>query len=242
MSKRRSQQGGATALLNILTLLLIFGTCIVGVVFIIIYMNPNLVPVRFQPPPPLPTAVLPTVTPTPKVQFPATYTPPPATPTVTATNRPVTKTPISTATVFVLNPSETPTPTATEEITYIFDTQQGTPLHLPNTAYVNLGCEWMGVVGQVIESTGAPIKFQVLEIGGTLNGEPVSAQTVSGGAVQFGPGGFEFSLGDTPIESSGTLYIQLLDQEGHPVSDKIFFDTFSSCEQNMILINFVKTQ
>jgi hypothetical protein len=54
----------------------------------------------------------------------------------------------------------------------------------------------------------------------------------------YGPGGYEFELGEGPVASTQTLWVQLLDQAMLPLSDKIYFDTFSECDKNLILINF----
>ena len=61
---------------------------------------------------------------------------------------------------------------------------------------------------------------------------------MTGTAPEYGKGGYEFVLADQPIASTNTLWIQLLDQADLPLSDKIYFSTYDTCEQNLILINF----
>jgi hypothetical protein len=52
--------------------------------------------------------------------------------------------------------------------------------------------------------------------------------------------GFEFFLGTVPISSKGELFLQLLDQSGLPLSDKIYIDTFNDCSKNLVLVRFKK--
>jgi hypothetical protein len=49
-------------------------------------------------------------------------------------------------------------------------------------------------------------------------------------------------LGDTPINSRDKIYVQLLDQAGLPLSDKVYIDTFSDCQKNLVLVRFKKNR
>jgi len=73
---------------------------------------------------------------------------------------------------------------------------------------------------------------------GELAGTPVELYAISGTATNFGPGGYEIQLADHAIASSHSLYIQLLDPNGLPISPQIYFDTHDSCDENITLINF----
>jgi hypothetical protein len=83
-----------------------------------------------------------------------------------------------------------------------------------------------------------PVTGLVVEIGGSLNGIPVQALGITGGATMLGPGGYEITLGNRPVASEGALWIQLYDVDGTPLSNKIIINTFGNCERNLILVNF----
>jgi hypothetical protein len=85
-----------------------------------------------------------------------------------------------------------------------------------------------------------PVKQLVVELGGTLNGQAISQLSLTGAATQWGPGGYEFALADHPIDSSGTLWLRVLDLNGDPISNRIYFTTYSDCSKNAVLINLVE--
>jgi hypothetical protein len=62
--------------------------------------------------------------------------------------------------------------------------------------------------------------------------------TLTGIALNYGRAGYEFTLADKPIASNDMLWVQLLDQIGAPISEKVYFDTYAECEKNLIIINF----
>jgi hypothetical protein len=63
--------------------------------------------------------------------------------------------------------------------------------------------------------------------------------TLSGGAqAWYGESGFEFVLGDTPIDSTNQLTIQLEDQSYMAISNKVALSTYSACDKNLVLVNF----
>jgi hypothetical protein len=155
----------------------------------------------------------------------------------------------------------TPQPTATLEMTF----QEGTPVAeitpleptvTPFVGYYSfkvqnavnaisgeifkpdLGCNWLGVAGQVFDLQGRPVKGIRVWLKGSLKGYKVDYLGLTLESSPYGPSGFEFTLADAPVNSSGTLYLQLLDQAGIPISDRVYFDTFEDCERNLILINF----
>ena len=95
----------------------------------------------------------------------------------------------------------------------------------------------MGVGGQALDLSGAPVQWLIVQLGGVLDGKQIEQLTMTGTATQYDKGGFEFTLADEPIESTNTLWVQLLDQAGLPLSEKIYFDTFEDCDKNLIVIN-----
>jgi hypothetical protein len=104
------------------------------------------------------------------------------------------------------------------------------------------GCNWFGVAGQAVDKNNASIMYLTLHLGGTLDGKTVDYLSLTGTAPDYGVAGFEFRLGDKPVASNGTLWIQVLDQAGQPLTDRVYFDTFDSCEKNLVLFRFKKTR
>lgn len=146
-----------------------------------------------------------------------------------------------TITPFVI-PTASPTPEITESpVGYPFDLQQGSPIVIANISHPELGCDWMGVAGQALDMSGAPIIGLMIRLGGQLRGGSISQDMLSltGSALNYGRDGYyEFTLADKPIPSKGSLWIQLLNQELVPMSNRVYFDTFDACDKNLIIINF----
>jgi hypothetical protein len=107
---------------------------------------------------------------------------------------------------------------------------------------LDASCNWQGVGGTVDDQNSSPIIGIVVRLAGKLNGKSVELTTVSGISPEYGKSGFEFVLGDTPVNSRDTLYVQLLDQAGLPLSDKVYIDTFSDCKKNLVLVRFKKNR
>ena len=82
----------------------------------------------------------------------------------------------------------------------------------------------------------------VVVLRGFLDGKSVDLTTVTGINKEYGPSGYEFVLGDAPISSDKTLYVQLVDQSGIPLSDKIEVKTYNDCTKNLILVRFKKNR
>lgn len=219
--------------LNLLSGILVAGTVVVGLVFLLLFINPQSSLNPF-PPPTVPVLVLTnTPTPTPKGVLPATWTPTPS-PTLSATPSP---TPTETSTP---TPENSPIPTADLESGTTFGVQDGFPKYEINTYHPDAGCNWLGVAGQIFDSEDSAVSGILVEAGGTLGGLEVSGVTLTGMAPDYGEGGFEISLHTSPVASSDAVWIQLLDQANLPLSEKIYFQTFDSCDSNLIRINFVQ--
>lgn len=234
LPKKPARNKSAT-LWNLLTVLILLMTLCVGGLLLMIFLNPY---IAFNPfkPPPLPTVfTLPTATPTPRYQLPPTWTP---------TVMPLpTNTPEPSPTL--LSPTETIAPTlapgtpeATVEGGMPYVLLQGDPKTIPNIGQPLAGCNWTGVAGQALGIDGAPVIGVFIELTGTFNGQPVYHLTMTGLAPQYGPAGYEITLGERPLASKGTLTVQLLNQAMLPISEKVTFDTFDDCDHNLILINF----
>lgn len=221
---------------NILTILTIITAVCVCMAAALIFINPYL-PLNPFPPPTLPpTAALPTATPTPRVVLPPTWTP-----TATSSPTPVpesTDTPLPSATLpFEVTPDEETTGTPQSGLPFVL--HAGDPVYIPNFAYPDLGCNWMGVGGRAFDLSGAPIAQGLfVQVGGTLNRQSVDLLGMVGMVNNYGTGSYEIKLSDKPLASTRSLWIQLFDQAYIPLSNKIYFDTFADCEKNLILINF----
>ncbi len=223
---------------NILTAIVLLVTICIGLVFLTIFINPYSGLNPYQPPTLPPTLAPPTSTPTPINTPPPTWTPTPTIePTLTFTPRP-TSTPIPSPTPYGM-PSETPT--SEVQGSTAFGLQQGSYNAIPN-AFFNQDdpCGWMGVGGRVLDLTGSSVYYVIVQIGGSLEGRPIDLISVTGSTSELGQGGYVFSLADHPIDSTGTLWIQLQDQQGLALSEKLNFNTYGTCEKNLILINFTQ--
>lgn len=220
--KRRRRFGNI--IFNFLTLIVM--VAIVGVVgvYAMIFINPQ---VGFNPFPPATLPALlgtPTATNTPAVPLPAQWTP-----TASATVAPTdTVVPTETPT---LAPTETPIPQPP------FALQPGNPVRIPNIANED-GCAWMGVGGQVFNLENQPIANLGVHLEGTLDGNPVSLDTVTGSATAIGPSGYVFNLSTEPIASEETLWVQLNDGAGTALSEQVFFTTTTDCNENFVMVNF----
>jgi hypothetical protein len=219
-------------MLSILTLIL---TLCIGAYYVMIFLFPQstLNPLK---PGPGPESVFPTPTFTPILLEP-TWT---VTPTVEASATPslvptYTLEPSSTP-FSLITPSETPTPTITPEapfsatITYIAST----------IIHQDLGCNWQGIGGTVVDANNADMLRMTIRLEGSYNGKTKNDLTVSSIAPAYGKSGYEFFLGTAPIESKDKLYLQLFDQAGVPLSNKISVDTFNDCSKNLALVRFKK--
>lgn len=221
-------------LLSVLTLLLTF--CL-GLYFVLIFVNPAS---ALNPLKPVNPFALPTLTITP-IQLEATWTASPTiVPTITETPRP-TFTPIASPTFFsLIPPTDTPEPTATPKAPFGATVNAIESVIIPHLT--GAACNWLGIGGTVEDSNSSPIVGMVVRVVGTLSGKSVSLTTVSGVSPDYGKSGFEFMLGTVPVSSSGTLYVQLLDQAGLPLSDNIYINTFNDCKKNLVLVRFKRNR
>jgi hypothetical protein len=153
--------------------------------------------------------------------------------------------------VYTLEPSitstsELPQPTATiivlptPFIVSQYVLQTGSPQPTVNFLHPESACDWMGVGGQVFDTSGRPVSNLIIKLTGTLDGAVIELIALTGGAIYLGPGGYEFKLADLPTESSGTLWLTIYNDQGEAISDPITFTTFQDCDKNFILVNFAQ--
>jgi hypothetical protein len=252
---------------NIATLLVLVGTLALGVLFLDIFISPTPSLNPF-PPPPTPTLLqFPTATITP-LSLPATWTPSPTVPpSETPTPRPTytlepsftpffltpqKNTPTQTE-IPTITPTATLTPTPTTTTTLATPTTSPSPTGMPFAATVDYmasttyhpdaGCNWMGVAGLVVDKNNSPILYLSIRLGGKIGDQPIDFRGLSGTAPTYGQSGFEFVLGNKPIASTQSLWIQLFDQQDiMPLTDKIYLDTVEDCAKNLIMVRFKKVQ
>lgn len=227
-------------LLNILTIVVLLGIACLVFYFVSVYRNPRSFLNPF-PPEPSPTVyytITSTITP---IQQPATWTP-----TITTKpNSTRTRAPTWTALPGQLSdtPTLTPSTTFTPSITSTAMPALAEISYQPSTdIYPEKGCAWQGIGGTVFGTDGSPLQFQTVQLGGKLGEVVVNQLKLSGSAPVYGASGFEFVLGNQPVASTQTLWIQLFDNTGKALTDKVYFDTFDDCAQNLVKITFRRTR
>ena len=137
--------------------------------------------------------------------------------------------------------SSTPEPTKTLPPSDMpFQIQPNSPVYLQNFAHADLGCQWMGIAGQVFDATGNPLLNGVVVVEGFLNNKVVDQLTLTGLSTPYGPGGYEIALSDSVIASTNSLFITLYDLTGKALSLPVIIDTFEDCNKNLIVVNFQK--
>jgi hypothetical protein len=179
-------------------------------------------------------------------QSPITETPPKVVDSESPTATTTVESPVATPQATAVVPTNTPElplfPTLTPLPDVWYAPQAGTPLATFNTVHEAAGCSWLGVGGQVFGPDSAPILGLNIMAGGTLSGYQVGGLGTTGMETNIGEGGYEITLADHPVDSTGTVWVQVVNDVGEPLSEKISFDTMNNCEANFILINFVRYQ
>jgi hypothetical protein len=263
VSNRKSRTPLLGLVFNVLTALLMVGTCLSLALVAVVFAAPSLVPAPFRvegsPVAMVTLAALPTLPPPPPETdtssapvFPPTWTPvgtptvtstrpPTATPTATVTNTPkptITPTPTITLTpTKTLTPTPTgPSPTPSNTLSpFNYIMQNGHPTYMQNWTNT-AGCSWLGIAGQAFDLNGHPVQGLYVHLeGGGLN---VDAPT--GAKPAYGPGGYELYLLDHVINTTDTYRVQLRDSAGHALSDWFSIPTFQDCAKNLILVNFAQ--
>lgn len=222
---------------DILTIFALLLTACLVLYFAAIFVSPN---ASYNPLPPKNSkagapAVTPTYTP---IQLEPTWTLTPSpVPSVTPTLFP-TFTPFPSPTPFSLIPAtKTPIPSATSKAPFAvsFEGIKSTIIN-PDTS-----CNWQAVGGTIVDANGAHINAVRVTLNGVYNGKMISEITVSGVTPVYGGiSGFEFFLGEKPVATKGSLVLQLLDQNGAPLSSAVPINTYDDCGQNLTLVRFVK--
>jgi len=132
-------------------------------------------------------------------------------------------------------------PVTSKELKIRYIVQDGNPAYLANFNDLEKGCAWQGVAGQVFGSDQAPVRFLIVKVFGTWNGQEVEKYAVTGmfPARDYGRGGYEIVLGDIAVDSTTPLFVQVFDSDMTPLSEPFEFITKAKCNRNLVLINFV---
>jgi hypothetical protein len=229
-------QGAPMQMWDMLSIVVLILTACIGAYFVFVYLNPtssfNLLPPGGRGPQ-VPTA---TVTP---IGLAATWTP---SPTLELTPS---QTPRPTFTAFFTNtpfslvpPTRTLKPSPTPRAPFGASSSQVES----SLIHPDLACNWAGIGGTVVDTNNSPVIGTVVVLRGTLNGNTIEQQTVSGINKEYGPSGFEFVLGNAPVASNKTLYVQLVDQANIPLSDKVEITTSSECNKNLVIVRFKRNR
>lgn len=117
--------------------------------------------------------------------------------------------------------------------------QPGTPIYSSNLFHPNQGCNWAGVGGQVFDAASQPVQKLVVELNGVVSGKIVYALELTGSASAYGPGGFEFEFAGGPVKTQRAFWLVIYDLQGNHLSEPVYFDTYSDCGRNLVMINFV---
>ena len=230
-------KSSAAPLLNLLTIVVLLATLAAGGFLLWIYLNPTSALNPLPPPTPVGLAPVDPATPLPS----ETPSPQPS-PTLTAT---ITTTPTPRPEVQAATPADTPTPEGSPTPagwSYAFDLQSDPELIKSTLYHPDLGCEWLGIAGQAFDIRSSPAIGIRVQVGGYLGGRDIDLNTLTGAAIAYGRSGYELKLADVPYTSNETLWVRLLDQQGIPLSDKIYFDTSNDCDHNLVIINFKQTR
>ena len=234
--KPSRQRSAPMQMWDMLSLLVLGLTACIGAYFVFVYINPtsafNILPPGGRGP------QIPSATTTP-IGLAATWTPSP-TLELTPSNTPrPTFTPFFTNTPFSLvPPTRTLRPSATPRAPFGASSSQVES----SIIHPDLACNWAGIGGTVVDTNNSPVIGTVVVLRGTLNGNTIEQQTVSGINKEYGPSGFEFVLGNAPVASNKTLYVQLVDQANIPLSDKVEIVTSSECNKNLVIVRFKRNR
>ncbi|GAB1472235.1 hypothetical protein MASR2M66_31130 [Chloroflexota bacterium] len=194
-------------------------TVLIGLYFVMIFVDPNS---SFNPFPPVPLGPEDSILTATPLQSSVTST---ASPNIGITIR-STKIPSFT--------SAPKMPFSTSSISAVKSTFI---LHLQD-----LGCGWFGVGGTVDDANNSPIFGVVVRLTGTLGGNHIELTTLSGVSPDYGKAGYEFVLGKIVPSSDDKLYVQLIDPTGLPLSEKMSLPVSADCEKNLILVRFKKNR
>lgn len=226
---------------NVMAVFLIILTVLVGLCYLVIFVNPQIMFNPFKPPQAViePTATIAVAAeatkPPPTFTIPATYPPtwtPTATPTATSTRTPT------------LTPTSTLTPKPLPMFSLYWD-----PVYTSQRLYASQKPSewWTGVAGEITDARGKPVPDEIVRV---WDDRGNVWETKSGNASDYGDkygaslGGqgtyawWEQFLNDS-CKNSFTVHVQVM-RNGKGVSPVVTVKTTGDCSKNLILIHFRK--
>jgi hypothetical protein len=114
-------------------------------------------------------------------------------------------------------------------------------IYKKNFVHPDKGCNWLGVAGQVLDTSGKPALDLVVVAEGVLQGQEILKVDITGLHNAYGPGGYELELGNQVLASSNMIYITVFDLAGNPLSSPVSIVTRADCNQNLLMLNFQQT-
>ncbi len=250
----------SSTLYNIITLVFLLLSIIVTVVVLLMAAQVVPVPSTFAPQPPGPTATMyvpptftPSITPTDTTIPTWTPSPTPEPPTATSTREP-TATPTDEPTLDPFGQAPTdegpiegvdlPSPTpeilngdgpVVEGMDERWFTLEGERVLYQNNYVNELGCEWQGIGGRIVDATGIAIQ----DVRVRVTGDSIEEALLEPGQRDlYGESGWELKLADAA--TSQTVYVQLLGLNGEYLSDAVEVNMPGSCDTTLAIINFVE--
>ena len=216
--------------------------CLIGY-FIVVFLDPYLPINPFKPPTPAAVEDSAFLFPSDTVVPQAIFT---LMPTSTGTMAPLPSTtpqqatetfiPYPTATDVVLATSQ---PADTPEGLAHFTAQEGTPDYIPYSG----GCGGVYVAGNVIDLDDRPVVLMTVRAIGTIGGQSISIEVLTGSNTNYSESGWEIKLSDQLISTSGTVTVGLYAQGAFdPISDLVVINTYNDCTRNLAVVNFVQDQ
>ena len=83
----------------------------------------------------------------------------------------------------------------------------------------------------------SPLKGLIVKLTGSYGGGMVELSSESGEVEIYGQSGYGFVIDNKQIKSD-TLYIQLFDAQGNPLSAKVNLSISGECDGNLLLVNY----
>lgn len=111
------------------------------------------------------------------------------------------------------------------------------PIFTTNFAHPQLGCDWVGIAGQVFDVAGQPVDGLVITVTRDSDETVPAVIAYSGLALLYGPGGFEAVLGNR--NDGGVYQLQLFDSTGNPLSAISEITIPAGCEANLTILNYI---
>ncbi|NLG97610.1 MAG: hypothetical protein GX491_09645 [Chloroflexi bacterium] len=152
--------------------------------------------------------------------------------TPTPTETPITPTPVPELPAPEASPTAEPTPTP------LLGLQSGSARYIQAFNHLDLGCNWVGVAGQVFDANGAGMPDVLITVSGKLEGRQTEWMALTNSDSPYGPGGYEVMLANRMYNPPPPLTIQAFNLQGLPISEPYQFAFPGACEANLLLVTF----